>query len=100
MAVTTVDCKKAITDWVKSHPGHVSRQFDPPESEADAQLERNWKRMWKRRCDKRDIWANSELNLKAGMWERGFDCRPYDDQLRAYTYDDGERIVCVVVQGE
>lgn len=100
MVITTAECKKAIVDWVKLHPGYVSKQFDPPESEADARLEKNWKRIWKQKCNERMVLANSRLNLKIGMWERGFDCKPYDDQLRAYTYDDGEQIIHIVVQGE
>lgn len=98
MAVTTSDCKKAIVAWIKSHPGHVSSQFDPPESEVPALDEKNWKRESKRKCSTIDSLANPKL--QPGMYERSFDCRPYDDQLRAYTYDDGNRIVYLVVQGE
>lgn len=31
---------------------------------------------------------------------RGFDCTPFDDQLRAYTWDDGNQILEVCIQGE
>lgn len=98
MAITSNDCKKAIVNWIKSHPGHVSKQFDPPEQEISAQDEKNWKRMYRRKCTHVDTMVNPILKL--GMWERAFDCKPYDDQLRAYTYDDENKIVYIVVQGE
>lgn len=90
MSIKTADCKKAIVNWIKAHPGHVSKQFDPPEQEGPAQLEKNWKRIYKQR-------ANHPFN---NCYERGFDCVPYDDQLRAYTIDDGEKIIHIIVQGE
>ena len=98
MSVKSADCKKAIVDWIKAHPGHVSSQFNPPEPEIDALKEKNWKRENKRICTDLDVMVNPKL--KVGMVERMFDCRPYDDQLRAYTYDDGEKIIYLVVQGE
>jgi len=35
-----------------------------------------------------------------GFTERGFDCTPYGDQLRAYTLDDGNKILSVDIVGE
>ena len=102
MKVTTADCKRAIVEWVKQHPGHVRDQFvypeghpyyDPDEdgdgesfSEEAATIERNWKRMSKERYGSETV--------------RGFDCDPYEAQLRAYVTDDGTRITSITVQGE
>ena len=91
MAITTNDCKKAIVNWIKLNPGYVSKQFIPPEQEIDAQKEKNWKRMSKRKC---------KYGQQRGLIERAFNCVPYDDQLRAYTYDDDNSILKVIIQGQ
>ena len=84
--VTTAECKQAIVAFVKANPGLISQQFVDPIDESPAQDVKNWKRMYKERED--------------GFNQRAFDCRPYDDQLRAYTRDDGDKITSVIVQGE
>ena len=84
--ITTKDCKKAIIDWILQHPGYVPKLFVEPIDETPATKESNWKRFEKERRGK--------LN------HRGFDCIPYDDQLRAYTIDDGTKILSVRIEGE
>lgn len=91
--IKTADCKQAIVDYLKKNPGHVAKQFGPSddgktdtEFEAPALDAANWMHM------------PEDDDISKG--ERGFDCEPYDDQLRAYTKDDGTKIVAVVVQGE
>ena len=41
--------------------------------------------------------AYFEANVLA---ERIFDCEPYDDQLRAYVYDNGKVITAIMIVGE
>ena len=97
--ITSADCKRAIVEWVREHPGHVSDQFvledglgeDEdgvviPFTEEHAMVEGNWKRMSK--------------ETYRGQTVRGFDCLPYDAQLRAYVTEDGTRITNVTVTGE
>ena len=97
--ITTADCKKAIVDYILAHPGLVYAQFvrepgDPIPSvfEQPAQVEKNWKRFSKQ----------IDTFMFKGMTERGFECRSYGDgdELRAYTYDDGQNIVHITVAGE
>lgn len=92
MAISSTDCKDAIINFVNQNPGYVAKQFgddieDISEFEAPAKEVSNWKRVLKEKTPK-------------GLTERMFDCRPYGDQLRGYTYDDGNKIVKVKVQGE
>jgi hypothetical protein len=93
MTISSDDCKKAIVDWVKARPGHVAKQFCDIDRnaiqafEAPSLLEKNWKRM-------------SKFTDGNGITERIFDCRPYDDQLRGYVYDNGATILSVDVHGE
>ena len=86
--ITTVACKKRIVEWIKNHPGHVSTQFEADIDERPARMVKNWKRISKER--------DGDLTI------RGFDCAPYDDQLRAYvTSDDAAGwFVDVTIQGE
>jgi len=86
MAIRSKACKKAIVRWIIQNPGHVASQFHPPKSETSAQLEKNWKRMYKTK--------------EGNLYIRAFNCEPYNDQLRAYTYDDGCTILKIEVQGE
>ena len=86
MSIRTKDCKKAIVDYIKENAGCVSSQFVPPEDEGPAQLISNWKRT-----------AKSKENTET---VREFNCVPYDDQLRAYVYDNGLKIVRIEILGE
>ena len=42
----------------------------------------------------------NKVKLEDGTYMRGFDCLPYDAQLRAYVIDDGQKILRVEVTGE
>lgn len=86
MSIRTKDCKEAIVDHIKNNTGCVSSQFVPPEDEGPAKLLSNWKRFEKYKQD--------------GETVRGFNCTPYDDQLRAYVYDNGDKIVRIEILGE
>lgn len=92
--ISSNDCKAAIVAYLKTKPGYVAAQFvDAPTKEdiaafeSYAHLEKNWKRFEKE-------------NQKDGLIRRGFDCKPFDDQLRAYTWDDGNKILKISVEGE
>lgn len=90
MKITTQHCKEAIVKFILDNPGYVSDQFDPPESEEPAKLVSNWKRY------------NKIIEYRKGkaITVRSFDCKPYDDQLRATVYADEDQILDVYVQGE
>ena len=87
MSISTAICKAEITKIVINNPSIVTDQFDAGESADPAKLTKNWKRIEKGRMDN-------------GNTERIFDCIPYDDQLRAYVVDDGEKILSVEIVGE
>jgi len=90
MKITTEICKQAIVEYLKQHPGLVSHEFGEDynaDFEADAILEKNWKRFEKKKGD-------------LGTIVRGFDCQPYDDQLRAYVTERDGIITHVEVVGE
>lgn len=90
MKITTEICKQAIVDYLKQNPGLVSKEFGEDynaDFEADAILEKNWKRFEKQKGD-------------LGTIVRGFDCQPYDDQLRAYVTERDGTITHVEVVGE
>jgi len=89
--ITTAICKTAIAQYCRENPEEVSRQFVSPlteDEQGQAAAERNWARIAKR-------------NTADGV-EREFDCRPFDDQLRAIVLTDttDTSIISVVVQGE
>jgi hypothetical protein len=91
MKLATKDCVTAIVDYVNQNPGHVYKQFvgEPgtvDDFEAPARKVSNWKRMSKEKMGDTIV--------------REFDCRPYDDQLRAIVEERDGKIVSVVVQGE
>jgi len=88
---STETIKPMIVKWCKDNMWIVRGQFSPMLPEKDAQvclLEKNWKRMSKEK-DGETI-------------TRGFDCKPFDDQLRAYVVTDknDSRILSIIVQGE
>ncbi len=88
--ITSDDCKTAIVEWVKDHPGCILELFgddveDKNTFEEPALQEKNWKRISK------------EKDLSG--YVRVFDCKPYDDQVRAYVYEDKRNFIydiCVV----
>jgi hypothetical protein len=90
-------CKAAIAGWLKNHPGHVISQFSRGDDiglsdETPALLIKNWKRMDK----------NKREDLGENIYEYGFDCLPFDAQLRAYVIINAKtfEVYEVVVQGE
>jgi hypothetical protein len=93
--INTDLCKRAIVNLILNSDNIVAKQFgftskhqvEIDEFEADAMKVKNWKRFEK----------VSEQN---GLVRRGFDCKPYDDQLRAYTWDNGTDILRVEIVGE
>lgn len=96
MTVSSEDCKKAIVNTVLDNPGLVAKNFvntsgyeahEIDDFEAGAMKTKNWKRFEK------EVEPN-------GLTRRGFDCKPYDDQLRAYTWDNGDKILKVSIEGE
>ena len=89
--MSTELCKTAIVDFLKQRPGHVAAQFVDTEGksveefESDALQPKNWRRMSK---------------TGSGQVIREFDCKPYDDQLRARVVTDQDQITLVEVFGE
>ena len=89
MSVSTDDCKKAIVAHCVENAEKLKKEFSPPLDNAGFQPALNPKN-WKR-----------EAKYSSGMEIiRDFDCRPFDDQLRAYVYSTNDEILRVVVQGE
>ena len=84
---TTAICKKAIISNVIANSEALSNEFVPPASMVEATKEKNWKR-------------TSKTSLGDGKTMREFDCKPYDDQLRAEVIDDGTNIISVNVRAE
>jgi hypothetical protein len=89
MSIGTEECKQAIIDYCQAHKQEICVQFDPPLDDkqfAQTLLVKSWKRFSK--------------TEDGGIIERAFDCRPFDDQLRAYVRASKTAIYSVVVQGE
>lgn len=95
MKIDTAQCKEAIVKFIQDNPGHVARQFVPEEDEGPSQKVSNWKRM-----SKRSVPPHESREYLGSKYVREFDCVPYDDQLRARVYDDGSKILHVVVECE
>ena len=91
--ITTEVCKGVIVEWCKANRIYISSQFVEPLSEemlSKAEDPRNWKRI-----SKATAYGGEGI-------EREFDCRPFDDQLRAIVLSDIEdkKLLSVIVQGE
>lgn len=96
MKITTEFCKQFIVDYLKQNPGVVFREFggggingpsDMVSFEADALNVKNWKHFEKQKG-------------VSGAIIRGFDCQPYNGQLRAYVIECDGSIICVEVAVE
>lgn len=88
--ITTEICKKLIVEYCQKNKTGICNQFVPSltdEQFAQACKESNWKRRSKSNCGTNKI-------------ERMFDCKPFDDQLRAYVLEQDGNVVSVIVQGE
>lgn len=86
--IGTDECKSLIADLILANPGLVAKEFSPVDAQAEQQasIPKNWSRTGKEKDGKNNL--------------REFDCKPLDDQLRAYVTDDGAKIIKVVIQGE
>ncbi len=93
MPVSIDDCKKAVVKYLKKNPGHVAQQFgETDDGKTDEEFEKSSLVV--------SNWNHRDTQVVGTVWERAFDCEPYEDQLRAYVKYDGEVIVEVMVQGE
>ena len=122
--INTADCKNAVVQLVINAPGCVGASFcdergnrDTPfkltadgrtltvaEFEKPAQVVSNWKRVEKRKITQDEA---AMFSVPVGMTLRMFECsvgdvaqNTYEDQLRAYTFDDGHTICRVFIVGE
>jgi hypothetical protein len=93
MSISTEVCKEAIIAFVETNQAKLAKEFIPPVDMSPALLVKNWKRTYKAKVGKYSDYPQ-------GTIERTFDCKPYDDQLRGYTYDNGTEIIAVEVMGE
>ena len=89
----SADIKLLITAHVLAHEKELENEFVPPESMGPAMIAKNWKRFEK----SRGRWSGNGRE-----WVRGFNCDPYDDQLRAYvtTNEMDTEVISVEVLGE
>lgn len=97
--IDTEACKELIANLALFNPGLVAREFVPEpgktsfspaeslEMDRKAGNPKNWVRIHKQTNDK-------------GNTERTFNCKPFDEQLRAVVEDDGTQIISVSIQGE
>jgi len=100
------DYSKVVADWVSNHPGIVMEQFDlnDLEFEKEAHDADNWSLMLVE-----EDYPYEVEDQQTGSYI-GFDCEPYDDQLRAYVYFEhplnssvslqDNKVVHVHIQGE
>ena len=88
MKITSDRCKSLIAEWCQKHPDHIINQFTTSINPTLAFSEKNWKRIYK-------------IKVRDGI-EICFDCKPYDDQLRAIIVTDlkDENVTTLIVQGE
>ena len=92
MSITTKDCREAIVEECRRRAPALRAQFTPSltDTQWNAALDpKNWKRESKRRGE-----------AEEGTWEREFDCRPFDSQLRATVQSTDEHIYRVMVSAE
>lgn len=115
MKITTEKCKHEIVKWVLTHENVIVDQFVedlPPSSSGQIILSaanpNNWKRICKNKIDHKSGCSsffprNSfyRIDVTRGWW-RTFDCKPFDDQLRAdvITDEKDENILYIDVHGE
>ena len=89
MLISEDDCKEAIVALASKQRQKLARDWLPPLSEEDI-------------AKAIDVsnWEIRDTELEDSITTRTFNCEPFDDQMRGYTYDDGEKIYLVEVQGE
>lgn len=87
--VTTDDCKYRIVKYCSENLELIRHEFDPLLTDVELQETlkvKNWKRMSKEKDGPCVI--------------RDFDCKPFDDQLRATVTEHSGLIILLTVQGE
>lgn len=92
MPITTEDCREAIVEACRTRAPALRAQFSPPLTDVQWQAAlnpKNWKRVSKRKGDSEE-----------GTWVREFDCRPFDDQLRATVQSTDDHIYRVMISAE
>ena len=97
MKVTTQICKFAITRKCKEITDFIKKEFVPELTDEQVQQafdDNNWKRRSKSK--------DSYMIPNRTVIERMFDCKPFDDQLRAYVYTDesDQHILRIDIHGE
>lgn len=60
---------------------------------------KNWKRFEKSKVSYAGEYCASQ-SAKNTIYLRAFNCVPFEDQIRAYVWDDGNTILKVEIQGE
>jgi len=86
--MNTAECKELIVKWCQQNEDFVCNEFSPKLTHSQFLLstkETNWKRI-------------SKTKDSYGI-ERVFDCKPFDDQLRAYAVELNGKVT-ISVQGE
>ncbi len=89
MPINTEQCKRAIVAHCIKNAPKIAAQFVPLLKDDDMEktyVEANWSRI--------------EKYAEFGIMVREFDCKPFDDQLRATVRSTGDVILNVTVQGE
>lgn len=88
--MTSADCVKAIVDLAtKDGAALFYKAFEEPATEEDLKNMTNPK-----------VWKRITKTTTGDVVERTFDCRPYEDQLRAVVQEKAGVIISVVIQGE
>ena len=91
----TADLKPLIVAHVNENLDNLSSDLRwPLEELEEMKVLGNWKREGKEKT--------SQYDRHPGCWERIFDCRPYDSQIRAYVITDitDTEVLRVTVVGE
>ncbi len=90
--IDTALCKELIVKSILAFPGGIYTQFGPAHGVSPSELDKmaSSAKTWKRITKDKTRTGN----------QRGFDCTPFDDQLRAYVDDDGKQVFCINISGE
>ena len=90
MSIGMKECKDALVKKAEEIWEEFSQEgWEPPLTDEE-KVEVTDVRNWNLRYEAKD----------KDLFKKVFDCFPFDDQMRGYTWDDGEKIVYVEVQGE
>lgn len=97
MKMNSAKCKELIVEYCKNNKQLICQQFDPPLS--DEAYEESLKlKNWKRESKEKSLLTR----VIPGVWERRFDNRYFDNDLRGYVYTDAndKTVTALIVQGE